>query len=263
MNNQTYKLNKIDLNKLTIVFSWDDNFLNHYNIIADIFKKHNVRCTFYICIGQTDFTEEMKHNYNLLLNDGFEIGDHLYLHESAPNIDFAYFEELLKSSKEKWLEVFNKDISTFAFPYHDVNEQTFNRVLESYLETRNTINNTKLISLDTKSNIDDTIKVIEELAVESKNIMFAGHSIVPTGEYEKFNVEEVGYEPVSIEFLNNILKYINQNKSYQILTTEQSALKEYILKSSKYDKETVYFNNENIEHLKSKGVDTNNLQNLI
>lgn len=191
------------------------------------------------------------------------MGDHLYIHESAPNIEFKYFEELLKSSKEKWLTVFNQNVSTFAFPYHDVNEQTFNRVLEEYLETRNTINNTALISFDTKSNIDETIKVINESAIESKNIMFAGHSIVPTGEYAKFNVEGLGYEPISVEFLDDLLKYINENSTYQILTAEQGALKEYILQNCKYDETNVYFNDENIEYLQRKGVNTSNLHNLV
>lgn len=263
MDSLKYKLNKIDLNKLTISFSWDDNFLNHYNIIADIFKKHSARCTFYICIGQKDFTEEVEEKCKLSLKEGFEIGDHLYIHESAPNIAFTYFEELLNFSKTKWLKVFNQDVSTFAFPFHDINEQTFNRILESYLETRNTINNTELISFHTKSNIKDTIKVIEELAIEGRNIMFAGHSIIPSGEYEMFNIEGLGYEPISVDFLNDTLSYINENNMYQILTAEQGAIKEYILKSCKFDSENVYFTDENIKYLKQKGVNISNLNNLV
>lgn len=259
----TFNLKNINPSKLSISFSWDDNFLNHYNIIADIFKKHDTKCTFYICVGEDNFTDNIYHNYKLLLSQNFELGDHLYVHDSATDIPFSRFQELLKLSNEKWQTLFNETPSTFAFPYHASNQTTLDKVLTVYTQTRNTIDNTELVSLHSKSNINDTIQTISTAQANTKNIMFAGHSIIPSDEYTVFSNEDLGYEPVSVDFLNDTLSYISNNTDYQILTTEQAAIKSYILTNCKYDNSYVYFNDDDISFLELRGVNIHNLHNIL
>lgn len=244
----------IDFNKLSISFSWDDNFLSHYYVISEIFSEFNKKCTFYINIGEDDFESCYLKKYKDLFLNGFELGNHLYKHKYSTKLSTKEFENLISMSLKSYTKFFNTLPTTFAFPYHNCNEDLENKVLTKHIAIRNKLYNTKRISLNTTSNLENIEADIKKYSELNYNIVFSGHSIIPNKDYKPYS-EQQGYEPINVELLKNVLKLCTSYEKYQILTVEQAALKHYIKTMCQFDNRHVRFNYENIEYLSNVGFD--------
>ena len=88
----------LHIDKLSVSFTWDDNFHRHKEFIAPLFSKYNKKCTFYINVGDKDFTSQLISNYKQLSNDGFEIGSHGYNHKSMKMMTEKEFVDQMESS---------------------------------------------------------------------------------------------------------------------------------------------------------------------
>lgn len=76
MDNYIAQFRNLHINKLSVSFTWDDNFCRHMEFIAPLFTKYKKKCTFYINVGDENFTPQLIINYKQLCNRGFEIASH-------------------------------------------------------------------------------------------------------------------------------------------------------------------------------------------
>ena len=95
MNNIILHFSKINPNKLSVSFTWDDNFTRHIEFIAPKFEKYNLRCTFYINPGEPDFPARLYEGYAKLAKDNFELGSHGYTHHHFTKLgDLNYIDQI-------------------------------------------------------------------------------------------------------------------------------------------------------------------------
>jgi hypothetical protein len=71
--------NHIDLRKISICFTWDDNCFAHSALIAPEFSRRGLKCTFYINPGDEGF-EKYAPCYKALSEASFETGSHSFNH---------------------------------------------------------------------------------------------------------------------------------------------------------------------------------------
>lgn len=228
---EKYYFNHLNISKNSVVFTWDDNFSSHYDIIAPIFLDYNYRCTFYINPGENNFINLYYKGYQNICNKGFELGSHGYTHHHFGKYSFYDFAFQLNESRKIIQELFSVTPSTFAFPHHDSTNEKLEYSKSVYLETRNSLKNSKRFSLKTNTNTNSILHAIEDSANKKYTLVFSGHSILN----DVIDIKECGYEPIRIRTLITILEALYNNKDIEVCTFEQSCLKTYIVNNCKYN----------------------------
>lgn len=219
---EEYNFNKLLISKISIMFTWDDNFICHYNLIAPLFQKYNLLCTFYINPGANDFYLYSE-GYANVSNIGFEIGSHGYTHHHFSRLNNMEYLNQLYNSQIKIKNLCNKQPITFAFPHHDFTEDMLNQAKKVYFETRNTLKDTKRYSLKTNSSMVSIRESLDDAILKKYNIVFSGHGIID--ENDRFSC---GYEPIHLDFLEEILQTIKAYKEFSVETFLQGSIKSYI-----------------------------------
>ncbi len=251
-----FKFSKMDITKLSISFTWDDNFECHYKKIAPLFCKYNNKCTFFINPGENNFSTLQK-GYLEIANNGFEIGSHGFTHHHFSRLIIDDYRNQLTKSKEDIYQLIRILPTTFAFPHHDYTLSMLEEAKKIYLETRNTLYNSIRISLKTQSNIYDIQSIIDQACKDNKNIVFSGHGIIDE------HTESSGYEPISLEFLENILQLAQKYRQYEINTFLEASIKSYIKNQCAYTSEQFTLTNDQIEYLNVLGITLEGLKKTI
>lgn len=261
MDNYKFYFQQFDINKASVCFTWDDNFSRHKEIIAPLFLQNKKRCTFYVNIGDTNFSQSILGYYLQLQNQGFEIGSHGYNHIHMSQLNEYDFLKQLKESIRGMEYVLKRRPTTFAFPHHDYNENMLLLTKRFFLETRNTLSNSIRISLKSNTKSSDIFNKITETVFHKCNIVFSGHSIKTEEDEEKNYID--GYEPIDIKNLKEILDFLDTNKyNLDVITFEQAALKEYIKKKCNYTNIYYTLNDTNLDELLSFGFNMDTILSL-
>lgn len=74
--------------------------------IAPLFTKYKKKCTFYINVGDENFTPQLIINYKQLCNRGFEIASHGYIHKSVKYMTEKEFISQIELSIKEMLMLF-------------------------------------------------------------------------------------------------------------------------------------------------------------
>jgi peptidoglycan/xylan/chitin deacetylase (PgdA/CDA1 family) len=231
MEQYTLRFNKVDPNKTSVCFTWDDNFLRHIKYIAPAFSERDLRCTFYINPGEEDFEQKQLPGYMGLSKQGFEIGSHGYLHENLCTLPYASSVDIVKNAIASIQKLFGFYPTTFAFPYHDFDEEMLSMVKSYHLETRNTLLNSKRFGIKTDSSLESMRSAIRASIDGKHTLVFSGHSIILSADEATDDAlkSETGYNPILLDHLNCLLDFIrSKNQHIEVLTFKQAALKEYI-----------------------------------
>ena len=260
---QKISLKKINLNKASVVFTWDDNLSRQISHIASLFNKNEFRCTFYIVPGEKDFQNNYFLGYSELAKNDYEMGSHSYTHRYMTQLSMKGAEKEFQDAANAIYKYFKQYPISFAFPHHDCNEALVAQAKKHYLETRNTLNNSKRFSIKTQSSLEDLSKALTD-AVEGKyNIIFSGHSIITEEEFLSKEQGE-GYEPIRISVLEDFLKLIkNYNANIEVITFAQASLKEYIREHELFNGKESCFDDNSLLLLNSFGIDTERLITLL
>lgn len=250
---------KINPSKGTVVFTWDDNSVSHYQLMAPIFSEFNYKCTFYINPGEENFKEYYETGYKTLLVEDFEIGSHGYTHHHFSLLSSIELEQQLINARNRIYMMFSRYPTTFAFPHHDFNEPMLKKAKGVYLETRNTLCNAKRFSLKTSTNIDSISKAINKSLNEGYTLVFSGHSMINTD----ISLELNGYEPISADILINTLELLSHNNNIQVLTFEQAALLSFIQQHCEIKGNCVWIQDAQLNYLMTFGLDIERITELL
>lgn len=253
MEQYTLRFHNVHPDKITISFTWDDNFSRHIKFIAPAFLKRGLRCTFYINPGEEGFEQTHLSGYAALLSHKFEIGSHGYLHENLCDLPYDASVEIVQHAIGRIQKNFNHYPSTFAFPYHDFNEEILSMVRSYHLETRNTLPRSKRFGIKTDSPLEDMINAVKTSIDEKRALVFSGHSVIlsPEEATDEQLKAETGYNPILLEGLNQLLDDIQtKNESIDVLTFEQAALKEYVRDHCPFTQDSFTITQEQLNRLK-------------
>lgn len=254
---EKYKFSKLYPEKLSIMFTWDDNFECHYKLIAPLFHKYDFRCTFYVNPGEKDF-HLYSDGYTNISKIGFEIGSHGYTHHHFSKLCESEYLEQLSKSQIEISKCCTYKPATFAFPHHDFTGTMLLSARKIYLETRNTLDNTVRYSLKTKSTIINIKDALEKAIINNHNIVFSGHGIIDVDKPDL-----CGYEPIFLETLDEILKIIKQYDEFNVETFLQGVIKMYIKNNCIYNNNIFLLNDKQTKYLKKYGLTKERILNLI
>lgn len=195
--------------KTQICFTWDDNFIRHYTLIAPLFEKYGYRCTFFINSDDEDLNEFLTVKYKDLYNRGFEIGNHGHKHINMQNLNDEEFAYSIEESQKQLLKKIGVTPCTFAFPYHKYSDRLLDIAKKMFVETRNTLLDSFRYSLKTKTTADDMLNALKKAICQKKIMVVSGHSVITNQEKELEFFQ--GYEPVIYEelelFLSKLYSY--------------------------------------------------------
>ena len=255
-------LDKMDEDKISVIFTWDDNSERHYELLAPLFIKHKYKCTFYIVPGTADF-KKFQEQYSKLAELGFEIGSHSYTHKYMTNLSESEVMFEFQNSRLAIQNSISLSPLSFAFPHHDYNEDLIRRARDFYLETRNTLVNSERISFKTNSSLISLLHKVKNCISEKRNIVFSGHSVISEQEFKNGNEGE-GYEPVRLSILEELLMNISTlTKSVRVLTFIEAALFEYIKSNYVIKNGELIVPNHGLMHLAKYNITRENIRALL
>lgn len=113
-----------------IVLTFDDGTIYDKKFIA-LLKKYNLTCSLNLNSGLDDFIwyyndekeiKRLKLSENKNLYDGFEICSHSFTHPHMTMLNDGEVIKQVTDDINRLEEVFQREITTFAFPFHDYNE---------------------------------------------------------------------------------------------------------------------------------------------
>ncbi len=256
---------KLDPSLPAVCFTFDDNLSRHREMIAPAFFERGWRCTFYINPGTADFTPHMQ-NYKALLEQGFEIGSHGDVHDNLSELEPAAALENMQKAAQRIQEIFGVYPSTFAFPYHDYNDETLRMARSFHLETRNTLTQSIWFAIKTAIPLSDMLAAVEQAISEKRPLVFSGHSVIKTREEatDESLKGETGSNPILLDDLCSLLDFIaSKSDSVQVLTFEQAAVLAYIRKHGEIDGGSYLLTQQFIDHLSQFHIDAPRLNHFM
>lgn len=249
--------------RISIVFTWDDNLLTHFTHVANLFELTGFRCTFFVVPGLDQFFVNYAKGYLELQKKGFDIGSHSYSHYHMTTLTPEIAEREFKTSIEALSAVTNRYPLSFAFPYHDYNESLVNMARTFHLETRNTLPNSIVYHLRTDSSFDYLVYAIHKAILAKKNVVFSGHSIM-TEEQFAANISGDGFQPLRFSILSALLGYLKMlSNVVEVLTFSQAALREFIKSNSKLENNNWRLNQNVVKKLLPFAINAQNIYSLI
>lgn len=255
-----YPFKKINPNKISFSFTWDDNFESHCSIIAPLFESYHKLCTFFVNPGEPDYQEYLGQKYAHLAKIGFEIGSHGYTHHHFSSLSqkvFCY--QLEKSQKAIW-DTTGVIPIVFAFPHHDFTTPMLKCAKEVYFETRNTLHNTSRFSFKTNTSHEKVESVIKNAINNKQSYVFSGHSVILDSNIQK----DDGYEPLKFNLLKDTLNVISTfSEVSEICTLGQAALKEYICCNCNYSNTSFYISRTQLIYLEHFGLTSERIKEMV
>jgi peptidoglycan/xylan/chitin deacetylase (PgdA/CDA1 family) len=225
-----------------------------------IFKDFGLNTTFYIVPGEPEFALKYAEQYSRLSLAGHEIGSHTYTHPHMTTLTVGEAQSEFIKAITAITALTSIYPSTFAFPHHDNNNLLVQLVKDVHFETRNTLKNASRLSLKTNTSIINVREQLKTAIARHSNVTFSGHSVIspPDSFYEP------NYEPVNRQLVIDILRTLSdKSMPFEVLTFEQSAMKEYIKAHTVYDKGGCFLENNQMSFLASFGIDSIRLESII
>lgn len=266
MGSYLLRLNRVHPQKISVCFTWDDNFPRHIHTIAPAFMKRDMRCTFYINPGEDDFMTKHLSGYLKLQNAGFEIGSHGFLHNNLCNLPLSASIDIVQKALFSIQSGFNHYPTTFAFPYHAFDAEILSMVKSFHLETRNTLGHSKRLGIKTDTSLKEMLTAVEDAIAGQHALVFSGHSIILYAEeaLDECLKDDTGYNPILLDHLNSLLDFIQtKSKHLELLTFEQAALKEFICHNCEFTEGLFIITQEQIDWLSTFHIDAKRLSELM
>lgn len=178
-----------------VVISWDDSSVDDWYKARDLFKKYNVRCTFFVtnfCLLSEDEISKLRE----LQKDGHEIACHGFSHKDAVlyyvenGMDRYVLDEIKPAIDSMRAKGFSP--SSFAYPFGSRNSETDEALLKYFRVLRGIVSGNKgnlycwgrtrillATAIDDSYHVPlDSIYSTMETASESKEVaVFYGHRI--------------------------------------------------------------------------------------
>jgi len=262
----TLRFHNVHPDKVSVCFTWDDNFARHIRYIAPAFLDRGMRCTFYINPGEADFEQKHLAGYADLLQKGFEIGSHGFLHDNLCSVPYASSVDIVQNAIESIQRLFGLYPATFAFPYHDFNEDVLSMVKSYHLETRNTLAHSKRFAIKTGIPLEEMTDAVKKSLEEKNSLVFSGHSVILSPE-EAINDQlknKTGYNPILLDHLTQLLDFIQTKKAYaEVLTFEQAALKAFVCEHCEITVDSFVITQEHLNMIKPFHIDIEKLRILL
>lgn len=257
------RFNNIDTDKLSVCFTWDDNYLSHSRHTAPQFIKRGMRCTFYINPGEAGFEDKFLPGCRALSEMGFEIGSHGYRHDNYSEVSCAVFRRELVKSARAIKEHIGIYPATFAFPYHDYNDDMLLTARKHHLETRNTLGGSRRFGIKADSTLEEMIGFVNCCVSEGCSMVFSGHSAIPD-DAQPHDTQEAGYGPIPVRSLSALLDHVESlGAKAQVLTFGQAALKRYITDSCEVCEGSFTLSGKQLGLLAAFDIDAERLRRLI
>lgn len=256
---KVFPFKKTSTDKNIAVFTWDDNSATHYSLIAPLFDKYDLKCTFYINPGEINFRKLYLDGYRELVTKGYEIGSHGFTHHHFSSLPYEAFEQQLIKAKNEIQSKFDITPTTFAFPHHDFNEKMLQTARKYYFETRNTLFNSKRFSLKTASNIFNIKEAIDSAIIDQHTLVFSGHGLLDTNTLRVLGE----YEPLPTEMLMKILSLLTDYRNVQILTFEQAALLTFLCQHCEICNNQAFITDNQLDFLRGFGIGAERISKLL
>ncbi len=257
MSQYHLRFQNVDPNKTAVCFTFDDNFFRHSELVAPAFLQRGLRCTFYINPGTEDFLSRHQTRYSKLLKQGFEIGSHGYVHDNLSKLEPADAEKNLRDAARRIESCYHVYPSTFAFPYHDVTDETLAMARSMHIETRNMLAHSRWFAIKTAIPLSDMLTAAEQCSEGKRPLVFSGHSVILTPEEadDERLKSETGYNPILLDDLCALLDFIQaRSEKIQVLTFEQASLLAYIEKNGEINGDSLTISQEHLQRLEAFGI---------
>ncbi|WP_434782184.1 polysaccharide deacetylase family protein [Ferrovum myxofaciens] len=115
----------------TASITFDDGFIDNFEIVLPILQRHSLRATFFICSGfvggKHDLSARFRHYQGLrpmswsqireLSSEGMEIGAHTHSHPLLANLTIKMQQEEMLRSKNKIEDQLGRAVHSFAIPF--------------------------------------------------------------------------------------------------------------------------------------------------
>jgi peptidoglycan-N-acetylglucosamine deacetylase len=221
-----------------VVFSFDDRFVTEWVAHRDLFKKYNIRATFFV---SRPYLLDSTHieNLRLLNSDGHEIGCHGMYHldatEFADSIDYYIDHEILPALE--LLNSFGFHIRSFAYPYGKSTDRIDSAMFDHFNFLRKAAMNYNNTTIDAYDEIYATWNnhnIVNSMGID--DIFEISQDNLETGILRALNRDEVlvlyahridtvsgGYN-INPEYLENAFKLISK---YDVRSLRMSDLDEY------------------------------------
>ena len=125
-----------DDKKAAIVFTFDDWSPGHGTIVYPLFKKYDLKATFFVTLKNKDLGggfETMKSAYA----DGFEIGNHTHTHADLSQLSPTELHKEVTEAQEVLRQAIHpKCANTFAYPFGIYNPKVLSKTKETHIAAR-------------------------------------------------------------------------------------------------------------------------------
>ena len=207
------------------VISIDDGTIYDRKVI-EILNRHHIKGTFNLNSGLEDFVwynegrpvKRLTLRDNVELYKGHEVASHSLTHPHLTNCSDDHIGYEVGVDKENLEHIFNREITSFAFPFEDFDERCINRIkaIDGFKTIRlSEIDNSFTFPIDpfhikiTSLDVNEALKEMSRF-VEDKNaklFVFVSH-----GYDFEFND--------TYNKLEELCKYVNKHKIKSIFTSE-------------------------------------------
>ncbi|MBE6131830.1 MAG: hypothetical protein E7180_00365 [Erysipelotrichaceae bacterium] len=212
-----------------VVLTFDDGTIYDKRFI-EILNKYNIPCSFNLNSGLDDFiwyfNEEkeirrlnLEENKNIYENH--EVCSHSYTHPYFIDLNENQIIEQVNKDIQRLEKIFNREITTFAFPFTEWNDEIINIIKE-----KTKIKNIRISKISNDYLPQDRFHI-------HLNAFYDDYDIYKKlEEYSKNNLENALFTIVghSYEFevkndwnkIENLLKYLSSNKDILVTTLEEA-----------------------------------------
>ncbi len=240
-------------NKAAYSLSFDDGLISHYQHVAPILEKHNLKGTFYLVTDQLTINPAMEsswrygywHQFKDLHKRGHEIGAHSATHPkltglsdgNASNSGTLQY-EIISPLQQIKKHIPEAKVLTFAYPFVEYNQHVIDEVSKHYIASRalyggvNSINpdfmalkgqiidygNEERFSAHDKSKMEAHQTNIEQTTIKQGGwSVYLAHDVLPFFEAA---AAKDAYNPVSAETFDTFCQWLQSKQNRNELWVE-------------------------------------------
>jgi peptidoglycan/xylan/chitin deacetylase (PgdA/CDA1 family) len=181
--------------------TFDDIMNSHSTIIGPLLEKYNLRGTFFVIAGGSDYNS-LRLGYKQLSDKGHEIGNHSYHHVYLTTLSTGTLRQEINAPITILENDMGKRPVSFCQPYNSTNATVETEIFKTHLFSRisspyDLKNRFYDKGLNSLSTFNDLSASVDSAINEKKWLIFNGHG-----------ADGNGYMPISSGLLDSILNYI-------------------------------------------------------